>query len=170
MFRPEVPHHRRIAASLVLARLSQARWAHFACHGRFDPNDPLRSALYLWDKTPELTLERVLSLNLGAVELLTLAACWSAEAAVLPGNEAICFPAAFLRAGVGAVVAPLWEVHDVVSREFQAAFYERAKEIGPARALAFVQRKWAEAERPAYDWASFRLYAPHLRRRESDAS
>jgi CHAT domain-containing protein len=100
----------------------------------------------------------VLASDLSRVELVVLAACWSTEAAVLPGNELVCFPAAFLDAGAGAVLGSLWEIPDAASCEFQDGFYGEATKTSPARALAAIQSRWAAEGRPVFEWASYQLF------------
>jgi CHAT domain-containing protein len=47
---------------------------HFSCHGSFNPNNPLESALILADKEP-FTLSEIFELNLKKSRLVVLSAC-----------------------------------------------------------------------------------------------
>jgi CHAT domain-containing protein len=54
--------------------LSQAHCNHFSCHGEFNLESPLESALLL-AKHGRLTLTEIFSLNLDQCRLVTLSAC-----------------------------------------------------------------------------------------------
>jgi len=145
-------------SSAVVRALSTHRWAHFACHGVFDRDQPHRSGL-LVGGLETLTVEQISSLDLSQMHAVVLAACWTAESAALPGLERISLPGALLRAGAGAVVASLWEVDDAGSRELMQAFYERAPTIGCEAALAEIQRDAHRRRRGSErQWANFVVY------------
>ncbi|WP_437752597.1 CHAT domain-containing protein [Sorangium sp. So ce1389] len=146
----------------VLDALEQADWAHFACHGEFDRTMPHRSRLYVGgpgDTTGQITLADIQVRALRRLQLVVLASCWTASTALLPGSEPVCLPAAFLKAGAGGVVAPLWPVQDQLCVEFMKGFYEEARRHPPARALAEVQRRWlkgdARKEGMPFHWAAY---------------
>jgi len=124
-------------------RLRQATLVHFACHGSFNPDDPLRSALHLADR--DLTLEELLTerRELRTTRLAVLSACQTAitDYRDLP-EEAIGLPAGLLQAGSPAVVGTLWPVEDVSTALLMTRFYEYLLNEGapPAQALCAAQR------------------------------
>ncbi|GIV91027.1 MAG: hypothetical protein KatS3mg055_3545 [Chloroflexus sp.] len=124
-------------------RLRQATLVHFACHGSFNPDDPLRSALHLADR--DLTLEELLTerRELRTTRLAVLSACQTAitDYRDLP-EEAIGLPAGLLQAGAPAVVGTLWPVEDVSTALLMTRFYEYLLNEGalPAQALCAAQR------------------------------
>jgi CHAT domain-containing protein/tetratricopeptide (TPR) repeat protein len=112
---------------------------HLACHGKFDVNEPLDSALYLAGGD-RLTLRGLLdgNLDLSSQRLVVLSACQTGitEFNRVP-DEGIGLPAGFLQAGVPGVVATLWPVDDRSTAVLVAEFYRLllAKRQDPATAL-----------------------------------
>ncbi len=154
---PDLPHLRQEAAA-VAARLGGAWLAdeaatraavlreaahyavlHFACHGSFDPADPLASGLDLADG--RLTAADILlNLRLNA-DLVTLSGCETGQSRVHRGDELIGLTRAFIAAGTPSVLVSLWPVADVSTRLLMEQFYDRfLKGTTPARALASAQR------------------------------
>lgn len=111
---------------------------HFACHGRFDPFQPLRSGLQLADDT--LTAEEIFGLEMRA-DLVTLSACESGVSERRPGDELIGLMRALIYAGTPSVVLSLWEVDDVSTELLMTRFYElRAQGMNKAESLQQAQR------------------------------
>lgn len=112
---------------------------HLACHGAFNPNEPLDSALYLAGGD-ELTLRDLLdgNLNLSSQRLVVLSACQTeiTEFGRVP-DEVIGLPAGFLQTGVPGVVATLWPVSDRSTSVLMAEFYRLllAEQQDPLAAL-----------------------------------
>jgi CHAT domain-containing protein len=110
----------------VFEDMAGASHLHFACHGTFDPAEPLQSALHL-PRGDRITLRDVLdkSPDLSAARLAVLSACRSglAEYRNTP-DEALGFPAVLLQAGIPAVIGTLWPVADVSSALLMSRFYE----------------------------------------------
>jgi CHAT domain-containing protein len=130
--------------SSVFAELAGASHLHFACHGTFEPNDPLRSALHL-ACGDRLTLRELLDgrPDLSAARLAVLSACRSGLSDYLDlPDESIGFPAVLLRAGIPSVIGTLWPVADVSSALFMGRFYEIHLQEGQpaAEALRGAQR------------------------------
>ncbi len=148
----------------IRAALQEADWAHFACHGKVDPEDMLSTRLYVASadgKPGRLTLAELQQLPLEKLRGMVLGACWLSGTLFLPGNELVGLPAALMRAGVGTVIAPLWEVDDEASFQFVTRFYELARQRGAVKALQEVQREWARREDSwalPFHWASYVLY------------
>ena len=109
----------------VTQGLGGATHLHLACHGGFDLNEPLDSALYL-SGGDRLTLRDLLDgdLDLSSQQLAVLSACQSGitEFQRVP-DEVIGLPAGFLQAGVPGVVATLWPVNDQSTAVLIAEFY-----------------------------------------------
>jgi CHAT domain-containing protein len=128
---------------------SNARYRHFACHGHFEPGEPLNSALDLAGED-RLTLRRILdSASFRDVRLVVLSACETAciEHERLP-DEVLGLPAGLLSAGAPGVVGTLWPVNDVSTALLMRKFYElhlagdrlrNMKPMPPARALRLAQ-------------------------------
>ena len=123
----------------VTQGLPGATHLHLACHGGFDPDEPLDSALYL-SGGDRLTLRDLLDgdLDLSSQRLAVLSACQTGitEFERVP-DEVIGLPAGFLQAGVPGVVATLWPVNDRSTAVLVAEFYRLllAERQDPATAL-----------------------------------
>jgi CHAT domain-containing protein len=103
---------------------SDSHCHHFSCHGGFDPNNPLESALFLANKEP-LTLGEIFELRLNQCRLVTLSAC---ETGLIDpqslSDEYIGLPSGFLFAGSPSVVSSLWTVSDLSTSFLMMKFYE----------------------------------------------
>jgi len=111
---------------------------HFACHGEFNLESPLESALILAkDESSEdgrLTLAEIFGLSLNQCRLVTLSAC---ETGITPvasatdsytyeynSDEYISLPSGFLYAGSPSVVSSLWKVDDFATAFLMIKFYQ----------------------------------------------
>ncbi len=97
---------------------------HFSCHGGFNPDNPLESALFLANKE-SLTLGEIFELRLNKCRLITLSAC---ETGLIDLNsisdEYIGLPSGFLFAGSPSVVSSLWTVDDLSTSFLMIKLYE----------------------------------------------
>jgi CHAT domain-containing protein len=141
------------AAVKVNQNLTTAHCSHFSCHGYFQPESPLESALVLaetktrqlaYDKTIEdgfLTLGEIFGFNLNQCRLVTLSAC---ETGLIDftniSDEYIGLPSGFLVAGTSAVVSSLWTVNDLSTAFLMIKFYENFRnQMSLALALNHAQ-------------------------------
>ncbi|MFF9850664.1 CHAT domain-containing protein [Streptomyces litmocidini] len=127
----------------VLDALPASGWAHFACHGYSDPDNPSDShlALHDHDRAPFRVLD-LSRLRLRNAEFAFLSACDTARTTVRLSDEAIHPLAAFQIAGFSQVVGTLWRVDDVVAPAFSQQIYGEliADRSGALRASAAVHR------------------------------
>ncbi len=107
-----------------------ANCIHFSCHGTFNPNKPLESALILTkNKTDQedgyLRLGEIFELNFKNCRLVMLSAC---ETGLIDLNsisdEYIGLPSGFLFAGSPSVVSSLWKVGELSTTFLLIKFYE----------------------------------------------
>jgi hypothetical protein len=97
----------------VVAALPRARWAHFACHGTVDLENPSTSRLLLADhRERPLTVVEVARLRLDDAGLAFLSACSTARPGARLTDEAIHLASAFQLAGYRHVVGTLWPIGD----------------------------------------------------------
>jgi CHAT domain-containing protein len=150
--RRQLQEHQALRTA-VLEALPGANYLHFACHGTFDLDEPLASALMLAGEE-RLTLRDLLDgdLDLSMVRLAVLSACQTGitDYRTAP-DEALGFPVGFLQAGVPGVVSTLWPVADISSALLLARFYKLHLDGGldPVEALGQAQiwlRKATAAE------------------------
>ncbi|WP_194916627.1 CHAT domain-containing protein [Catenulispora rubra] len=107
----------------VLAALPAHGVAHFACHGRVDRGNPLRSHLVLadYDVRP-LTVADISTLRLSG-GLAFLSACDTATTAERLADESVQLTSAFHLAGYRHVVGALWPIDDALAADLAAEFY-----------------------------------------------
>ncbi|MBC1196177.1 CHAT domain-containing protein [Microcystis aeruginosa BLCCF158] len=97
---------------------------HFSCHGSFNPNKPLESALILAEQEP-LTLGKIFELNLKKSRLVVLSACETGMIDIQSiSDEYIGLPSGFLFAGSQNVVSSLWTVNDLSTAFLMIKFYQ----------------------------------------------
>lgn len=130
--------------SLVQNRLEQGKEAidvlHFACHGRFYHEQPLKSGILMApeedtqrpaESEPKLgdlpvsrylTAEDFFGMEMQA-DLVTLSACESGVSEIRPGDELFGLMRALIYAGTPSVVMSLWSVDQISSAIFMQKFY-----------------------------------------------
>jgi tetratricopeptide (TPR) repeat protein len=107
----------------ALDAIAQADIVHLATHGVFAPDRPGASRLLIgdgWVTVSELTR------RLRPGSLLVLAACHAGRAGGLAEDRA-ALPRAFLDAGAGAVIAPLWPISDASAGDFAVGLHTRIR-------------------------------------------
>jgi len=102
---------------------------HLACHGRYDPDRPNQSGLFL---APDghndgyLRTAEFFSMSLNA-SLVTLSACETAMGQVSAGDDLVGLSRAIIYAGSPTVLSTLWAVDDVATSDFMKQFYKELK-------------------------------------------
>jgi CHAT domain-containing protein/Tfp pilus assembly protein PilF len=135
---------------------------HLATHGVLDPEQPDRSYLLLAGDDPasqRLTIGEIAGLSLPPNSLAVLSGCETALGEQVPGAALVTLAAAFSQAGSQSIVASLWKVSDVATRDFMVTFHRALPSEG--RAGALQQAELALLQAPAtthpYYWAPFLL-------------
>lgn len=106
------------------SQLSLANCIHFSCHGEFNFESPLDSALLLADGE-RLTLGEIFDIDLSQCRLVTLSACETGLTNYkIISDEYVGIPSAFLYAGSPSVVSSLWTVQNVSTAFLMIKFYE----------------------------------------------
>jgi hypothetical protein len=131
-----VPPHLSDVLDLLEGRPA-AEVLHFALHGTFDPAGPERGLVLVGERNGRpaaqlLQPEHVLSARLPEQPFVYLNACQVAagDGRVLGDYGGLAW--AFLAAGAGAVVAPLWNVADETASAMAVELYEAATTPGRA--------------------------------------
>ena len=115
------------------------RLLHLSCHGSFDSEQPLQSALQL-AFGEELTAAEVIERLRLRCDLVTLSACQSGLSRVRRGDELVGLLRAFMHAGAPALIATLWRVDEFSTRLLMDHFYHEAQAgAGFAEALKRAQ-------------------------------
>jgi CHAT domain-containing protein len=120
-------------------QLSLANCAHFGCHGKFEPDSPLESALQLANNE-RLTLLEILNLDLNQCRLVTLSACETGLTESKTSDEYIGLPFGFLLAGSPSMVSTLWEVDELACTLLLMRFYQNLETLSTVNALNEAQQ------------------------------
>ncbi|MEM1250224.1 MAG: CHAT domain-containing tetratricopeptide repeat protein [Acidobacteriota bacterium] len=125
--------------------LPNATHVHLACHGSFDMEEPLDTALQLADG-PWTLREMLDGRPFVGVRLVTFSACLTAVTdSVRALDERSDLPTACLESGAAGVVATLWQVADLPTFLFMEHFYrELANGRDVSASLARAQRRLRE--------------------------
>ena len=115
---------------------------HLACHGYFDPYQPLKSGITLAKNGSDdanLTAEEIFGLEMHA-DLVVLSACESGVNERKPGDELIGLTRALIYAGTPSVLVTLWRVNDLSTTLLMERFYaELTQGANKAEALQKAQ-------------------------------
>jgi len=151
---------RKDATEAALRKYSGGyRYFHFATHGQFDPEAPLKSALLLAPDSRYngmLSVDKLYSLQLDA-DLVTLSACETGLSKIASGDDLVGLTRGFLYAGSSSIVASLWKVDDRATAELMTRFYKELPGKDKVRALRKAQLETKKSYPHPYYWASFQL-------------
>ncbi|MGL1863362.1 MAG: CHAT domain-containing protein [Pseudodesulfovibrio sp.] len=152
--------------------MSQGEVIHFACHGIFNPADPLASGLImaptngsapnrLEDINPEdlLKVTDIMGLKINP-NLVFLSACDTARAKIGSGDEIIGLTRGFFVAGAPSVINTLWKIDDQSTAMLAKRFYENMLKKGMDKAEALKEAKlyvMQKGFKEPYYWAAFVL-------------
>ncbi len=152
----------------VSAAFQGAHCSHFACHGYFDFEFPLKSALVLAGAVTRqseqdeeekqtitdsmggaialekcLTLGEIFGLSLEQCRLVTLSACETGLTDFRSlTDEYIGLPSGFLYAGSPSVVSSLWAVNDISTALLMIKFYENLPESSSVAVALNQAQRW----------------------------
>jgi CHAT domain-containing protein/Tfp pilus assembly protein PilF len=135
---------------------------HLATHGVLDPEQPDHSYLLLAGDdaaSQHLTIGEIAGLSLSPNSLAVLSGCETALGEQVPGAALVTLAAAFSQAGSQSIVASLWKVSDVATRDFMVAFHRALPSEGRVGAVqqAEITLLRVPATMHPYYWAPFLL-------------
>ncbi len=154
----------KVTRQAILEKVRDKNYLHLACHGSFNWEDALESALYLTHDEPLSLGDIMTKLDLKTIRLVTLSACETGitEFSKLP-DEFIGLPAGFMQAGAPGIVSSLWAVDDNSTALLMLGLYHYILEdhLTPSAALKKAQ-SWLRQSEPLYEnpyyWAAFTFY------------
>ncbi len=130
----------------VLAALPDHPYAHFACHGVGDPDDPSDARLLVYDHDVRpLTVREISRLDLTAARLAVLSACDTSRGARWLADEAVHITSAFQIAGYPQAIGTLWPVHDAIAVRVTRSLYGTLRAGLPATSQELDTDRAAEA-------------------------
>lgn len=151
---------RKEATEAVLRKYGNSyNYIHFATHGQFNPEAPLKSALLLAPDSEYngiLTVDKLYSLTLDA-DLVTLSACETGLSKIANGDDLVGLTRGFLYAGSSSIVASLWKVDDLATSLLMTRFYKELDKTNKREALRTAQLENKKKYPHPYYWASFQL-------------
>jgi CHAT domain-containing protein len=132
---------------------------HFATHGKFNADDPLRSGLYLASGGVGDGVLTVADLYTQQwdMDLITLSACETGLGKVASGDDVIGLTRGFLYAGARSIVASLWEVDDAATERLMVDFYRNLASHDKREALRLAQIDTRSAYPDPMYWAAFQI-------------
>lgn len=116
---------------VVLQRMRECHWAHFACHGQQNAQDPMKSGLLLQDGKLELSM--LVQQSFPKAQFAFLSACQTATGDEKVSEESVHLAAGMLLSGYRGVVATMWSIGDTVAPQVAHDVYERMLEDGKPR-------------------------------------
>lgn len=132
-----------------------------SAHGRFDPEAPLFSRIFLapqGDSDGLLYAHEVYDLPLRQMELVVLSGCQTQLGEHSDGDDVTGLARAFLYAGSRSVMASLWKVGDQATEQLMTEFFRLLQGgMDPARALRAAQAEVRKTRRHPWYWAAFVL-------------
>ncbi len=156
----------------AVAKSPDVQVIHLSCHGYFDIESPVNSAIALancvsaipgadsqnrqitladgntLDLEKCLTLVDIFNLNLPECRLVTLSACETGLTKSTTSDEYIGLPSGFLKAGSSSVVSSLWSVDDFATALLMIRFYDNLPTLPIAQALSEAQHWLRNATQP----------------------
>jgi hypothetical protein len=143
------------ATRQALSRATGSRVMHIAAHTWLAPGGPWLGLADERLSTSTLLSERI------RPQVAVLASC--SGAGTRGGGYWGSWAAAFLAVGTPSVVAALWSVGDIDSRDFVVRFYESGGADSPADGVTQAQRASIRAGRPPSFWAPYVHMGLHRR-------
>ncbi|PPR00912.1 hypothetical protein CVT26_015522 [Gymnopilus dilepis] len=149
----------------VASKKSQASIVHFACHGKQNKRNPLKSGLEI--EGERLTISRIMEEKVPSGALAFLSACETAARDERMPDEDLSIGASLLFAGYRSVVATMWRMEDSDGPVIADAFYEelcrgpdgtslsRPDTRRSAKALAIAVEKLRSKGVPFKRWVPF---------------
>jgi len=132
---------------------------HLATHGCFQQGGCQKLGLEentLLFADSQFNIRDAVLLGLQNTRLLTLSACQTGMQANSNGEEISGVAYVFERAGAQAVMASLWSVADVATKDFMVEFYQNINK-GMSKNEALRQAKLSQIQRHPFYWSPFIL-------------
>ncbi|KAJ7607769.1 CHAT domain-containing protein, partial [Roridomyces roridus] len=114
----------------VQEKMKQCQWAHFACHGVQNADQPTESALLLAGDS-RLTLSKIIQLALPNADFVFLSACQTAMGDSKLQEESVHLAAGMLLAGYKGVIATMWTIMDQDAPQVAKDVYGHMLEVSP---------------------------------------
>jgi hypothetical protein len=105
-------------------------YIHFVCHGTYDSESPLNSALHfvpdVQDDSQRLTAGDILTqVEFRNCPVVTMSACSTAIMTPSEANNCHGLTGALLRAGARSIIGSRWPVYDRTAAAFMSSFYQK---------------------------------------------
>lgn len=153
---------RDATVSRVAQSTAGTPYIHFATHGIIDSVEPKESYLLLAGDPGRLSVKDIVEdnykLSFAGTRLVTLSACETNIGGFDPSAVYSSLSRAFTKAGAPTVIASLWSVNDVATKETMTVFYKELA-AGQSKAESLRRAQLAVMRDPRfahpYFWAPF---------------
>ncbi len=152
---PSVYTDREVQKNTVLNMISQYTVIHYSGHIRYNYQRPLYSYLECSSYFDEnnrkqfemsfqqdqsvIYLKEIYQLNLENIHFLSLSGCSSGRSTHYRGEEMVGMLRGFFFSGVQSILATLWDVEDLSSRDFLVLFYQKTLEHSGNKKKGFLE-------------------------------
>lgn len=148
--------------AMVARSTAGTSYVHFATHGFINSLEPKESYLLLAGDPGRLSVKDIVEdnykLSFDGTRVVTLSACETNLGGFDPSAVYSSLSRAFAKAGAPTVIASLWSVNDVSTKETMAAFYKELA-AGTSKAESLRRAQLAVMHDPRfahpYYWAPF---------------
>ncbi len=146
----------------VKNEITQAEMTLFSCHGEFDPENPLFSALLLTEDQKNdgrLEAHEIFGLNLNSY-LVAMSACETGLGTIRSGDEVIGLSRSFIYAGTSSLLSSLWKVDDLATAVMIKRFFRYLKESGYSKAESLQRAQLlvkTQINSHSVFWAAFNI-------------
>ena len=148
--------------ALVAQSTAGTSYVHFATHGFINSMEPKESYLLLAGDPGRLSVKDIVEdnykLSFAGTRIVTLSACETNLGGFDPSAVYSSLSRAFAKAGAPTVIASLWSVNDVSTKETMQAFYKELA-AGQSKAESLRRAQLAVMHDPRfahpYFWAPF---------------
>jgi len=137
---------------------------HIASHGIFDAVYPMDSRVLLSPDSSNdgiLTAKESYSIDLDG-SLVILSACETGKTDVKNGDELIGFFRGFFFSGASSLIASLWKVDDIATKQLMTEFYNQLKyeQLTPEQSIKNSKLKMIKSDSYThpYYWAAFTIF------------
>lgn len=143
----------------VKQKAGRFRILHFASHGQFSAERPLKSGLLLAPDSSNdglLSVDELYGLSLNA-DMVTLSACETGLGAIANGDDVVGLNRGFLYAGARSIVSSLWQVSDESTKFLMSRFYQELERTDRRSALRLAQLETRKRYPHPLFWAAFQV-------------
>lgn len=144
----------------VLRGMKESNWVHLACHGQQCIDEPMKSSLFLHDKTLELA--EIVKQSFPKAEFAFLSACQTATGDQKIAEESVHLAAGMFLAGYRGVIATMWSINDSDAPQVAKEVYRHILKDGKPTSQAAAYALHQAVEQLRVSSANFISWVPFI--------